>query len=155
PPRCTLARRLHSALHGPVVAAAGDLRPRGRERRAPGDGLLRLGLPHAGRVLRPPVRPLELPEERLSHRERLARPLPGAPRAPPRHGPLLPEGAVIEFWREGVRPAVSNRVDVRGLLAGLGTLVLAFLARSGVSLCRFGFANGLPSTFRSKASPGG
>jgi len=62
---------------------------------------------------------------------------------------------VIEFWREGVRPAVSNRVDVRGLLAGLGTLVLAFLARSGVSLCRFGFANGLPSTFRSKASPGG
>ena len=55
---------------------------------------------------------------------------------------------MIEFWKEGLRPAVSNQVVGVSLLAGLGLLVLAFLVRSGVYIVRFGFVNGVKSKSR-------
>jgi hypothetical protein len=55
---------------------------------------------------------------------------------------------VIEFWREWLRPAVSNQYVVVGFFAGLGILVLAFLIRSGVYVYRFGFVNWVKSAFR-------
>jgi len=53
----------------------------------------------------------------------------------------------MEFWREWLRPAVSNQYVVVSFLAALGILVLAFLVRSGVYIYRFGIVNWLKSTF--------
>jgi len=55
---------------------------------------------------------------------------------------------VIEFWKEWLRPAVSNQYVVVSLLGGLGLLVLAFLVRSGVYIYRFGFFNWVKSAFQ-------
>lgn len=55
---------------------------------------------------------------------------------------------MIEFWKEWLRPAASNQYVVVSLLAGLGLLALAFLARSGVYIYRFGFVRWLKATFQ-------
>jgi hypothetical protein len=55
---------------------------------------------------------------------------------------------VIEFWREWLRPAVSNQYVVISFGTGLGILVLAFLIRSGVYIHRFGIINWVKSTFQ-------
>lgn len=55
---------------------------------------------------------------------------------------------MIEFWREWLRPVVSNQWVVFGLFSGLGILVLAFLVRSGLYIHRFGVIHWLKSFYR-------
>ena len=55
---------------------------------------------------------------------------------------------MIEFWREWLRPVVSNQWVVAGFWVGLAILTLAFLVRSTVYVWRFGVVNWLKSAYR-------